>query len=121
MTDSDVARSIRKAIYSFKRSNPGNLKRIDVVVYETRMLPAFNKALVGKAAVANTTSTTTKLQSSQLVRTKPVFSQSTSVMVTVTTGDILNSSCEVLVNTTGTNYDFSEYDHMFLNTKLMSL
>ena len=95
-----MAQLIRKAIDDFRKLNPKFLKRIDVVIFEEeKMFDTFQavmrfSALSGAKPPKYPTSVPTL-----------VAPQSENVVVRVTSGDVLKSNCEVLINTTGDDYD----------------
>ena len=91
----EVAQAINQAIINFKATRPKNLKQIDVVIYEDKkMLASFQNVLTGSVSG---NPTVPKVAS---------FSQD-GVTVNVSRGDILTSNCDVLISTTGNNFDLS--------------
>ena len=106
MSVSNVAQSFRKAIDEFKRTDPENLRRIDVVIYEKRMVQAFQDALTGQApSKPSQAKQKPASKSAPKAVKKPLFHVRGGVKVS--SGDILSSSCEVLINTTGSDFNLS--------------
>lgn len=105
MTDVAVAKSIRKAIDLFRKTSPTHLKKIDVVVYEKMMIPAFKKAFADSSSLSQSPPSSPPPKP---VPTPRVFH---SANVFVKTGDILASASDVLVNTVGSNFDLSSNNH----------
>ena len=107
MDDAAAARYVRKAIDVFRKTDPKFLKQINVVVFEPRMLGAFKTAMSGSALAAEKQSKSNKAKQ---VSSLPSFApapplQRGNVAVNVTGGDIFASNCEVLINTTGNDYN----------------
>ena len=116
LTEAKVAGYIRKAIDEFRKTDPKYLKQIDMVIFEQRMLGAFQNAFSGSG------SSQKKVKAPKMPKSKPTtvpagaaatFSISASVppgpkvSVNVTQGDILTSNCEVMINTTGGDFDLT--------------
>ena len=106
MSDAAVARYIRKAIDEFRKTNPKFLKQIDVVVFESRMLAAFKTAMSSSASAAEKLSKLSKAKQVSAPVPAP-SSQRSNIAVNVTGGDIFASDCQVLINTTGSDYNLA--------------
>ena len=110
-----MAGYIRKAIDEFRKTDPKYLKQIDMVIFEQRMLGAFQNAFSGSGSLQK------KVKAPKMPKSKPTtapaaaatFSKpalvptSPKVSVNVTQGDILNSNCEVMINTTGGDFNLT--------------
>ena len=108
MSDAAVARYIRKAIDEFRKTNPKFLKQIDVVVFESRMLAAFKTAMSSSASAAEKLSKSSKAKQVSAPTSVPApASQRSNIAVNVTGGDIFTSDCQVLINTTGNDYNLA--------------
>ena len=107
LSDANVARYIKKAIDEFRKTNPKYLKQVDVVIFEQRMLGAFQSAFGGSASAP------LKGNAPKITKTKPAVSipipapRRGNVAVRVTSGDVLTSNCEVMINTTGGDFNLT--------------
>ena len=112
LSDANVARYIRKAIDEFRKTDPTFLNQVDVVIFEARMLAAFQNALIGPSHMSNK-GPKPRARKSQMAsvpstsQSTPSTSQRGNVTVVVTKGDILASNCEVLINTTGGDFNLT--------------
>ena len=90
------------------------MKRIEIVIYEQKMLATF-EAIVAQSRFAASGAGQPQIGAPQPV---PVFHQKpvaalpiparkSKIVVNVNPGDILKSNCEVLINTTGSDYDLT--------------
>ena len=102
-----VARAFSQAIGSFMGKNPAVLTQINVVVYQQNMIGAFQMALKNI--------TPPQAQGNVFQST----SAASGVVINVTGGDILKSTCEVMVNTTGGNFDLRSKDFFLLYWELL--
>ena len=107
LNDIEVAKSIRKAIDLFKKTIPNYLKRIDVFVYENQMIPAFTSAFKDTQKANTSPQQTYQSAQANLPNPAPHFGGTQSPTVLVQSGDILNSNCEVLVNTVGPDFNLT--------------
>ena len=94
MPAAGVAQAVNQAIANFKATNPSFLKQIDVVIYEQKMLNDFKTVVTGSASTASSIPLPTSLSQN-------------GVIVNVTGGDVLTCHCDVLINTTGANFDLT--------------
>ena len=103
MSDANAAQYIRKAIDEFRKTDPTYLNQVDVVIFQERMLAAFQSALIGRSVTPSKASKPKpKAKKSEMLS---VPTSSSNVIVNVTGGDILTSTSECLINTTGDDFD----------------
>ena len=69
------------------------------MIFDLKLLGAFQNALSGSSSI------TIKEKASSTSSALPAPHPSKNVSVSVINGDILKSNCEVLINTTGGDYD----------------
>ena len=101
-----VAQAFSQAITNFMSTNPTLLKRIDVVIFEQRMLADFQAILTGSG-------------SSSLNTQQPVASSTQNgITVNVSGGDILKSNCDILINTTNDKFDLTGICFILRSKKL---
>ena len=112
-SDTEAARYIRKAIDEFRKTDPTVLKQIEVVIYEQKMLATFESALMtSRFAASGVGQPQVGSQPVPVFQPKPasaipIPTRSSKIVVNVNPGDILKSKCEVLINTTGDDYDLT--------------
>jgi len=107
MSDATVAGYIRKAIDEFRKTDPKHLKQVDVVIYEQRMLGAFQAAFSGSGSAAAKAKVTKSPKTNPVAAVPSAAPRKGNVAVNVTGGDILTSNCEVMINTTGGDFNLS--------------
>ena len=98
-----VAEEFNQAISNFQTRNPTQLTQIDVVIFEQKMYATFQSAILSGTSSVPAPSVGSASHSTP-PQPKP---RASSVDVNVTSGDILKSNCEVLINTTGDDFDLS--------------
>ena len=101
-----VGQAIKRAIANFSATNPTNLKQIDVVIFEQKMLADFEVALTGSPSSYNATAFGGLTPTSMTGSLKSSTSKN-GVTVNVLGGNILSSNCDVLINTTGKEFDLT--------------
>ena len=109
-----VGQAIKQAIINFTATNPINLKQIDVVIFEQRMLADFQLALTGSPSSQNATVSVDSTAANMPGSLKSSTSKN-GVTVNVLGGDILSSNCDALINTTGKEFDLTSNNHNKIN------
>ena len=103
MAEDKVAEAFNQAISNFRARSPTQLNQIDVVIFQQKMYAPFHNALSGGGSSIPSPG----FLSGPNPTAPPMMARSNNVTVNVTSGDILKSNCEVLINTTGDNFDLT--------------
>lgn len=98
-----VAKAIHQAINQFQQTSPRTLKKIEIIIYENKNVQLFSKEF---SSNLNTSQQAGSSRNSSSQKSRPQ-SKNNAPDVRIQGGDILQSNCDVLVNTVDDSFDLS--------------